>query len=84
MKVFLTASVGERADRRVKQLRDMGIAAKIDRIYSEISARDERDQNRSESPLVPAEDAITLDSTGKPVDQVIAEVLKLAKQRGLY
>lgn len=84
LKIFLTASVAERSDRRVKQLRGMGIAANIDRIYSEIAARDERDQNRSESPLVPAEDAITLDSTAKPVEQVVAEVLELARKRDLF
>ncbi len=84
LKIFLTASAAERSDRRVKQLRELGISANIDRIYSEIEARDERDQNRSESPLVPAEDAITLDSTGKPVDQVIAEVLEQARKRDLF
>lgn len=84
LKIFLTASVAERSERRVKQLRELGIPANIDRIYSEIEARDERDQNRSESPLVPADDAITLDSTGKPVDQVIAEVLELARKRDLF
>ena len=83
LKIFLTASVQERTDRRVKQLRELGIPANIDRIYSEISARDERDRNRSESPLVPAVDALELDSTDMPVNEVIQAVLDEAAQRGL-
>lgn len=83
LKIFLTASVEERAERRVKQLSSLGIPASIDRICSEIAARDERDQNRNESPLVSADDAVKLDSTGKPVEQVISEVLELARVRGL-
>ncbi len=83
LKIFLTASVAERTERRFKQLGELGISANIDRIYSEIAARDERDRTRSESPLVPAADAVELDSTGKPVQQVIAEVMDLVDQHGL-
>lgn len=83
LKIFLTASVEERTGRRVKQLRELGIPANIDRIYSEIAARDERDRNRAESPLVPAEDAVELDSTDMSVEEVIQAVLEKATQRGL-
>ncbi|MGB1580169.1 MAG: (d)CMP kinase, partial [Nevskiales bacterium] len=65
LKFFLTASVEERTRRRVLQLSEMGITANIDRIYSEIEARDARDRSRTESPLVPAEDAIALPGVPK-------------------
>ena len=81
LKFFLTASVEERTRRRVSQLSEMGITANIDRIYSEIEARDARDQSRTESPLVPAEDAIELDTSEISADQVLEKVLSETKNR---
>lgn len=81
LKLFLTASVEERTRRRVQQLSDMGITAKIDRIYSEIEARDARDRSRKESPLVPAADAIEMDTSALSAEQVLAKVLDTAKAR---
>lgn len=69
-KFFLYASVEIRALRRYKQLIGMGISANIDRLQAGISERDERDRNRTESPLVPAEDAIVVDSSLLDLDQV--------------
>lgn len=84
LKVFLTASAAERARRRVGQLSELGIDAKIDEICRDIEARDERDRNRAASPLVPANDAIQVDTTDIPVNEVIALVQRLAVERGLF
>ena len=62
-KIFLTASAEERAQRRYNQLKDKGHDVSITRLLSDIQARDERDANRKVAPLVPAEDALVVDST---------------------
>ena len=69
-KFFLYASIEIRALRRYKQLIGMGISANIDRLQADISERDERDRNRTESPLVPAADAIVVDSSLLDLNQV--------------
>ena len=76
-KVFLTASAGERARRRHKQLKDKGVSVNLDSLLHEIAARDERDAGRAVAPLKPAEDAVVLDSTGMPITEVIERVLAL-------
>ena len=83
VKVFLTASAAERADRRYKQLKEKGFDANIAALLRDIEARDEKDRTRSESPLVPAEDAIELDTTSMPIEEVCEKVMQLALQRGL-
>ncbi len=70
IKFFLYASPEIRAQRRHKQLISMGISANISRLQAEISERDERDRNRSESPLLPASDALVVDSSLLDLDQV--------------
>ncbi len=70
VKLFLTASAKERAKRRVNQLKLQGINAKIDQITRDIEQRDERDRNRSASPLVSASDAIIIDTTSLSVEEV--------------
>ena len=70
IKFFLYASVEIRAQRRYNQLISMGISANIAQLQKDISERDERDQNRSESPLVPATDALIVDSSLLDLDQV--------------
>jgi cytidylate kinase len=62
-KFFLYASVEIRAQRRYKQLINMGLSASIPQLQSDMTERDERDRNRSASPLVPAEDALVVDSS---------------------
>ena len=69
-KFFLYASVEIRALRRYKQLIGMGISANIDQLRADIGDRDERDRNRTESPLVPATDAIIVDSSLLDLRQV--------------
>lgn len=83
LKVFLTASVQERAQRRYKQLIEKGLNASLDALFRDISARDERDSTRPISPLQPAADAVGLDTTHMGIEQVAARVLELARQRKL-
>jgi len=81
LKVFMTASAEERAERRVKQLKEKGISANIAALVADLKARDEQDANRAISPLKPAEDAIYLDTTSMSIQEVTQKVLDLAKQR---
>lgn len=74
-KFYLTASAQERARRRHKQLKEKGVDVKLAGLLEEIEARDARDSQRSVAPLRPAEDAVIIDSTAMPVDQVVAVVL---------
>lgn len=74
-KFFLYASVEIRALRRYKQLISMGMSANIDALQADISERDERDRNRAESPLIPATDAIIVDSSLLDLEQVTELVM---------
>ena len=80
-KVFLTASVEQRAKRRAKQLKQKGLDVNLARLFQAIQARDARDSQRRHSPLTPAEDAILLDTSTMTIDQVVAHVLDQVKQR---
>lgn len=80
-KVFLTASVRVRAERRYKQLNDKGIHANLASLSRDLAERDERDAKRAAAPLVPAPDAVQLDSSDLSVEQVVAAVLKLAREK---
>jgi cytidylate kinase len=81
LKVFLTATPEERAARRYKQLKDKGLDVNLADLSREIAERDQRDSTRAVSPLVAANDAITVDSTRLTPDEVVARVLKLARER---
>ena len=76
LKVFLTASVAARAQRRYKQLIDKGISASMEDLLSDLQARDDRDTQRTIAPLVPAEGAHILDTSNMTADEAIEEVLK--------
>ncbi len=80
LKIFLTASAKERAQRRHKQLKDKGIDVSLARLVQDISERDARDRERTVSPLRPADDAIELDTSELGIDDVFAEVMRLASQ----
>ena len=75
LKVFLTASVEARAQRRYKQLIDKGFSANMDDLLADLQARDERDTKRAVAPLVPAEDAHILDTSEMTAEQAIEQVL---------
>ncbi|MGH8371430.1 MAG: (d)CMP kinase [Gammaproteobacteria bacterium] len=81
LKIYLTASVAERAQRRYNQLKEKGFDANLHALLQDIAARDERDQSRSISPLKPADDAILVDTTGRSIQQVVETVMSLARQR---
>ena len=70
-KLYLTASAEERAQRRYNQLQDKGFDVNIDQLLSEIKERDDRDMNRSVAPLVPAEDALVIDTTNINIEDVL-------------
>ncbi|QLB18939.1 (d)CMP kinase [Mannheimia granulomatis] len=80
IKLFLDASAQERAKRRVKQLQEKGFNANFDKILAEIEERDFRDRNREVAPLVPAKDALLLDSTHLSIDDVIKQALDYIAQ----
>lgn len=81
LKIYLTASAEVRAQRRLKQLKDHGLNANLAGLVSDIQERDARDMNREHSPLRPAEDAITIDTSQLSVDEVLSEVLRLYESR---
>lgn len=76
-KVFLTASVEVRAQRRYKQLKEKGIGSNLSDLVAEISERDERDTQRQVAPLRPAADAVILDSTQLGIEAVVEKVSAL-------
>ena len=76
LKVFLTASVEARAQRRYKQLIDKGFSANMEDLLMDLQARDERDTHRAIAPLVPAEGAHVLDTSEMTADDAVETVLK--------
>jgi CMP/dCMP kinase len=83
LKFFLTASAKERAQRRYKQLIAKGENVSLPRLLEDIQERDACDSSRAVSPLVPAEDAIVIDSSATPIPEVFGRVMQKVKERGL-
>ncbi len=81
VKIFLDASSEERAHRRMLQLQEKGFSVNFERLLAEIKERDDRDRNRAVAPLVPAADALVLDSTRLSIEQVIEKALQYARQK---
>jgi 3-phosphoshikimate 1-carboxyvinyltransferase len=77
LKIFLTASAAQRADRRYKQLISKGISAKLDDLRTDLEARDARDSGRSTAPLKPAQDAVHLDNSVLSIEQSVDDVLAM-------
>lgn len=82
VKIFLTASIQERARRRLYDTQSEGHSLTIEEMERELERRDQLDEQREVSPLIQAEDAIVLDSTGKGIDVVVKEILELCIQKG--
>ena len=80
LKIFLVASVDERAERRYKENLEKGIPTDLKRLKAEIAERDYKDSTRAVSPLKQAEDAILLDSTGKTIDDVVNFIEEKVKE----
>jgi cytidylate kinase len=83
LKIFLKAEVEERARRRLDQDRQEGRASTLEQTAYEIGRRDQLDAERKISPLVPASDAIEIDSTHLTADQVVEQILELVRERKL-
>lgn len=79
VKIFLTASVEERALRRHKQLMQQGVSASLHDLLQDMQARDKRDTQRAVAPLKPAEEAVTIDTTTMAIDTVIEKVMALVR-----
>ena len=84
LKIFLTASAEERAQRRYKQLKDKDSSVTLAALSLDIAERDRRDTTRSAAPLVPAADAIVLDSTARSVAEVTDEIYAHGRSRRLW
>ncbi|MDG6110630.1 (d)CMP kinase [Lactococcus formosensis] len=80
LKIFLVASVDERAERRYKENLQKNIPTDLEDLKVEIAERDRKDSTRAISPLKQAEDAILLDSTGKTIDQVAGFIEEKARE----
>lgn len=79
VKIYLTASIAERANRRYKELRERGLAVNLADIEHDIAARDKADMEREISPLVQAEDATLLDTTGMTIPEVVARIIGMCR-----
>lgn len=82
-KIFLTASPEERAKRRYNQLIDKGESVSLADLVKKVQKRDSRDMNRTISPLVPAENAVVLDSSHMTVDEVLDSGLEIVIKSGI-
>lgn len=83
VKLFLIATAEERAKRRVNQLKNQEVDVNIRKITQDIKERDERDRNRATSPLLPAADALTIDTTHLSISQVCERAMNAIRQKGL-
>ena len=83
LKVFLTASPAVRAQRRYKQLIDKGIDANLAALSRDLAQRDARDAARAVAPLAPAPDALQLDSSDRPLTEVVGLILEWCRERKL-
>lgn len=81
VKFFLDAEPGERAERRLAEEREYNSAATYQQTLIDINERDRRDTTRADSPLVAAEDAIVIDSTGQAIDEVFQRMMSEVKSR---
>jgi cytidylate kinase len=80
-KIFLDASIDERTRRRARQLWDEGRQVDEAALRAEIAARDHNDRSRAVAPLRPAEDAVIVDTTGMPFEEVVSEIVRLAGEK---
>jgi len=81
VKIFLTASIEERAQRRWRELTDKGFTVSLPEITMDIGARDKKDCEREISPLIQAPDAILLDTTGISIEQAVIAILAICEER---
>ncbi len=82
LKLFITANIESRADRRFKELSGQGIEVNYDSVLADLVERDNRDQQRDSAPLKPADDAVMIDTTSLTADEVFEKALGLIKSLG--
>lgn len=82
VKIFLTASIEERAHRRWLEMREKGYDIPLEQLQKDIAARDKADSEREISPLVRVKEATLLDTTGMSIDEVVAKILELCNEGG--
>ncbi|QDT16445.1 (d)CMP kinase [Alienimonas californiensis] len=82
LKVFLTADAEARAERRRLELLAAGRDVPLAEVLAEVTGRDDKDERRAAAPLKPAADAVRYDTTGKPLEAVVADLVALARERG--
>ena len=81
VKIYLTASSSERANRRYKELQEKGILCDLQEIEQDIIARDEQDMNREIAPLKQAEDAVLLDSSDMTIEEVVQKIISIYEEK---
>jgi cytidylate kinase len=81
LKIFLTATAEERAERRTRELEEKGQKADYAQILADIKERDERDSSRAIAPLKAADDAVLFNNSGYTPEQSLAEALAIVKDR---
>ena len=81
LKIYLTASVHTRAERRYRELVERGESCSLEEIEADIRERDFRDMNRETAPLCQAEDAVLVDSSDMTIEEVVQRILALARER---
>ena len=80
VKVYLTASAQIRAERRLNQLKKQGVDANLASLIEDIEERDKRDTTRKVAPLIPADDAIIIDTGTSSIDEVVLQVMKVVEK----
>ncbi len=83
VKIFLTASLEERAKRRWLEMRQRGVDIPYEQVLQDLKERDERDSTRSVAPLRKAPDAVEIDTTGMTIDEVVDKIVELARQKAI-
>jgi len=83
IKIYLTADINKRAERRLNQFEDRGLKIKFKDVLKDLEERDRKDTERSASPLRIAEDAVVIDTTNDTVDQTVDKVMSKLKERNL-
>jgi len=81
LKIFLTASCRERAERRHKQLKEKGVDVSLTNLLEDIARRDERDHSRDTAPMKPAPDAVVIDTTGIGIEEVVSRIVGMWRDR---
>ena len=84
IKIYLDASVEERAKRRYLQLKEMGIEEDIEKIKKEIVERDKKDKNREIAPLIKTDDYYYIDTTDLAIDEVVEKIISIYKSKPQY